>query len=300
MVLKRVLSIQSHVVSGYVGNKSATFPLQVLGFDVDAINSVQLSNHTGYKCFKGQVLLAKELEVLFDGLKENDIHFYSHLLTGYCGDPTFLKGISEVFKQLKTKNKDLIYVCDPVMGDNGKFYVPQELLPIYRDEIVPFADVLTPNQFEAELLTGITIKTELDAFKAMKLLHDKGPEIVVLTSSAFENQPNLVLMASSKKDLTRYLRMEIPRLDAIFTGTGDLFASMLLAWLYEHPDDLKLSCEKTLSAIQEILKKTLNSAKELCGVDNKPNAFQVELRLVQSLDIIRSPSNGFTATMVEV
>ncbi|KAK2570794.1 Pyridoxal kinase [Acropora cervicornis] len=118
----RVLSIQSHVVSGYVGNDSATFPLQVLGFEVDTINSVQLSNHTGYEHIKGQVLDAKELKVLFEGLKLNNIHFYSHLLT----------------------------VCDPVMGDAGQFYVPEELMPVYRDQILPQVDIITPNQFEAE------------------------------------------------------------------------------------------------------------------------------------------------------
>lgn len=81
---RRVLSIQSHVVHGYCGNKSATFPLQLLGFDIDAINSVQLSNHTGYKTMKGQVLNSEELDDLFQGLIANDIHLtYSHLLTGY-------------------------------------------------------------------------------------------------------------------------------------------------------------------------------------------------------------------------
>ena len=81
---RRVLSIQSHVVHGYCGNKSATFPLQLLGFDIDGINSVQLSNHTGYKTIKGQVLNSEELDDLFQGLTANDIHLtYSHLLTGY-------------------------------------------------------------------------------------------------------------------------------------------------------------------------------------------------------------------------
>uniref|UniRef100_A0A7M5XLZ3 Pyridoxal kinase n=1 Tax=Clytia hemisphaerica TaxID=252671 RepID=A0A7M5XLZ3_9CNID len=126
------------------------------------------------------------------------------------------------------------------MGDDGKFYVPQELLPIYRDEVVPFADVLTPNQFEAELLTGMKIKNEEDAFQAMKALHVKGPETVVLTSTHFENKPNLVLMASNKNDLKQYIKLQIPRLDAVFTGTGDLFASMLLAWSHNHPNDLKV------------------------------------------------------------
>jgi len=297
---KRVLSIQSHVVSGYVGNKSATFPLQVLGFDVDAINSVQLSNHTGYKCFQGQVLNSDELKVLFEGLKKNDIHHYSHLLTGYVGSESFLREVLNVVKELKQSNPEMIYVCDPVMGDNGKFYVPECLMPIYRDELVPLADVVTPNQFEVELMAGIPVKTEEDAVKAINILQSKGCGTVVITSSWFDAD-YLVLLGKKKGSApNEYIRLQIPRLDAIFTGTGDLFASMLLAWLHRHPNDLKLACEKTMSAVQQILKKTLNEAKELAGDGNTPTAGQIELRLVQSLDLIRDPEILFTADVAQL
>lgn len=293
--LKRVLSIQSHVVSGYVGNKSATFPLQVLGFDVDAMNSVQLSNHTGYKSIQGQVLQAEELKVLFNGLKENEIDIYSHFLTGYCGSESFLKEIVNVLKHLKLRNPNITYVCDPVMGDDGEFYVPESLLPIYRDELVPLADILTPNQFEAELLTGMKIKTESDACKALKLLHSKGIKTVILTSTCLENEGSLVLLASQHDKKGHYIRLPVPRLDETFTGTGDLFASMLLAWLHAHPGNLKLACEKTMSAMQAVLKKTLMEANALAGEVKKPSVAQKELRLVQSLDIIRNPEVTFTA-----
>uniref|UniRef100_T1GRQ4 pyridoxal kinase n=1 Tax=Megaselia scalaris TaxID=36166 RepID=T1GRQ4_MEGSC len=119
-IKRRVLSIQSHVVHGYVGNKSATFPLEVLGFEVDAINSVQFSNHTGYKVVKGQVLQEKELADLFEGLEKNNLlQHYSHLLTGYIGNASFLRQVSAIVKKLREINPNLIYVCDPVMGDNG-------------------------------------------------------------------------------------------------------------------------------------------------------------------------------------
>lgn len=136
----RVLSIQSHVVHGYCGNKSAVFPLQVsendsccekviliiinleelinfvcqnnklLNFDVDAINSVQLSNHTGYKTIKGQILSEFDLADLFDGLTANNLHStYSHLLTGYVGNDKFLREISRIIKELREANPELIY-----------------------------------------------------------------------------------------------------------------------------------------------------------------------------------------------
>jgi pyridoxine kinase len=105
----KVLSIQSHVVSGYVGNKSATFPLQLLGFEVDAINSVQFCNHTGYKKVAGQILSEKDLDDLAGGLQQNGLDFYSHLLTGYIGAESFLRRVCSLVKHLKSVNPNLIY-----------------------------------------------------------------------------------------------------------------------------------------------------------------------------------------------
>lgn len=105
----RVLSIQSHVVSGYVGNKSATFPLQVLGFEVDTINSVQFSNHTGYGYWKGQVLKEEDLDELYDGLERNGLNYYTHLLTGYARSASFLTGIAKHIKKLKEINPHIVY-----------------------------------------------------------------------------------------------------------------------------------------------------------------------------------------------
>lgn len=107
------------------------------------------------------------------GLQINDLDNVSHLLTGYVGSASFLEQVYETVKQLKKKNPELVYgmnncfsrnpwipiqetynlefsVCDPVMGDNGQMYVPEELLEIYRDKLIPLADVITPNQFEVE------------------------------------------------------------------------------------------------------------------------------------------------------
>mmetsp|Transcript_67503 Transcript_67503/g.126245 ORF Transcript_67503/g.126245 Transcript_67503/m.126245 type:complete len:415 (-) Transcript_67503:241-1485(-) len=181
---RRVLSIQSHVVHGYVGNKSAVFPLQLLGFDVDFVNSVQFSNHTGYSAgFKGQVLNGEQLEVLMSGLTANQLlGGTSHLLTGYIGSVTFLRAVASAHAQLKACNPNLVYVCDPVLGDNGKLYVPPELVDVYRSELIALATVLTPNQFEAELLTGFKVESLQDAVAACLWLHEKGPETVIITS----------------------------------------------------------------------------------------------------------------------
>ncbi|XP_030059637.1 pyridoxal kinase isoform X3 [Microcaecilia unicolor] len=248
----RVLSIQSHVVRGYVGNKAAAFPLQVLGFEVDSVNSVQFSNHTGYTHWKGQVLNAGELHELYDGLKLNNVNQYDYALTGYTRDKSFLAMVVDIVQELKCQNPRLVYVCDPVMGDKwngeGSMYVPRDLLPVYKEKVVPVADIITPNQFEAELLTGRKIHTQQEALEVMDMLHDMGPETVVITSSDLPaplGSDYLIALGSQKKSnvngtiMTERIRMEIPKVDAVFVGTGDLFAAMLLAWTHQYPNNLK-------------------------------------------------------------
>ncbi|XP_030059635.1 pyridoxal kinase isoform X1 [Microcaecilia unicolor] len=307
----RVLSIQSHVVRGYVGNKAAAFPLQVLGFEVDSVNSVQFSNHTGYTHWKGQVLNAGELHELYDGLKLNNVNQYDYALTGYTRDKSFLAMVVDIVQELKCQNPRLVYVCDPVMGDKwngeGSMYVPRDLLPVYKEKVVPVADIITPNQFEAELLTGRKIHTQQEALEVMDMLHDMGPETVVITSSDLPaplGSDYLIALGSQKKSnvngtiMTERIRMEIPKVDAVFVGTGDLFAAMLLAWTHQYPNNLKMACEKTVSAMQLVLQRTIRSAKAMAGKGNKPSSAQLELRMVQSKKDIENPELIIKATVL--
>lgn len=281
----KVLSIQSHVVSGYVGNKSATFPLQVLGFEVDPINSVQFSNHTGYGVFKGQVLNETDLGDLMEGLTANKLdQTYTHLLTGYIGSPSFLYKVAEVVHHLKKVCPNLTYICDPVMGDNGQMYVPQDLLPIYRDTIVPLADIVTPNQYELELLTEKPVHSVEEAWAAVDWFHQRGIKTVAISSSQLgSNNNRLLALASTLVDgKRRRATIEIPLLDATFTGTGDLFAALFLAWMAK-TGDICVALEKTQNTIQAVLKRTLDIAtKELKNKKDKPSVGQLELRLIQS------------------
>ncbi|ESO94876.1 hypothetical protein LOTGIDRAFT_144857 [Lottia gigantea] len=291
----RVLSIQSSVVYGYVGNKCATFPLQVLGFDVSTINSVQFSNHKGYGYCKGQVLNHSEVSELYDGLKHNNLINFSHVLTGYIGSKCFLEKVSEMIKEIKENNPKLIYVCDPVMGDNGKMYVPQDLLPVYRDMIIPLADILTPNQFELEVLTEKKIEGLEDALSAIDILHNRGVPTVVLSSSNLGTSGTLLCVASSVKSKFYYFcdgkkeiyKIEFPLLPAFFSGTGDLFAASLLAWS-QKDQNLKLALEKTVSTVQAVIKRTLNYAKSL-SAENEPSKKQLELRIIQSKKDLENP-----------
>jgi len=321
----RVLSLQSHVVSGYVGNKSATLPLQLLGLEVEAVNSVQFSNHTGYGSVKGQVMDAQQLEAIIAGLEGNGLLSgrYSHLLTGYIGSASFLRAVQQIILKLKKANPGLLYVCDPVMGDNGHMYVPAELLPIYRESIVPLADVIVPNQYEAELLSGMPIRTEADVGKVLQWFHGAGVATVVLSSTALGADGELLCLASTVRGQGQQLRLVMPRLPLDFTGTGDLFAALLLGWLHRTDHDLKTSLENTVFSMQCVLNRTLQHAQATsAAIDDscQPNTFAAvtdtdtatdtdtntvsaaakkaaakELRLVQSVDDIRSPRPSIEA-----
>ncbi|XP_034754349.1 pyridoxal kinase-like [Etheostoma cragini] len=236
----RVLSIQSHVVRGYVGNKSASFPLQVLGFEVDSINSVQFSNHTGKT---------------------------DETLTGYTRDTSFLEMVVDIVQELKRANPNLVYVCDPVLGDHGSMYVPQNLYPVYKNKVVPVADIITPNQFEAELLTGKNISTEKDAVEVMDLLHAMGPDTVVITSS----------------DLPSRL--------------GDRFLVSLGSQRHGRSNQ-RMACEKTFSVMHHVIQRTISYAHELAGPGRRPSPPQLELRMVQSKADIEDPAIVMEAIVI--
>lgn len=289
----RVLSIQSHTVQGYVGNKSAVFPLQLLGYDVDPINSVQFSNHTGYPTFKGQVLNGDQLWELVEGLEANNLLYYTHLLTGYIGSVSFLNTVLKVVEKLRSINPSLTYVCDPVMGDEGRLYVPQELVSVYREKVVPVASMLTPNQFEAEQLTGFRIASEQDGREACNILHAAGPSKVVITSMNMND--TLLLIGShqiEKGQPPAQFKIVIPKIPAYFTGTGDLMTALLLGWSNKYPDNLYKAAELAVSSLQALLSRTLNDYKR-AGFDCQSSS--LEIRLIQSQDDIRNPEVKFKA-----
>ncbi|KAH9739115.1 Pyridoxal kinase [Citrus sinensis] len=272
----RVLSIQSHTVQGYVGNKSAVFPLQLLGYDVDPIHSVQFSNHTGKLLI---LLLKNSLRTLRPDIWCESFNLYKrrHKLVaqfslGYIGSVSFLNTILQVVEKLRSINPNLIYVCDPVMGDEGKLYVPSELVSVYREKVVPVASMLTPNQFEAEQLTGFRIGSEADGREACKILHAAGPAKVVITSINIDG--NLFLIGSHQKE----------------KGTGDLMTALLLGWSNKYRDNLDIAAELAVSSLQALLQRTVNDYVT-AGFD--PQSSSLEIRLIQSQDDIRNPQVKF-------
>jgi len=198
----------SRAVYGYVGNKSAVFPLQLHGIEADPLNTCQFSNHSGYPHIRhGQFTTPADLADMFHGLRANKLmEHYSHILTGYIPNDALFDGVTAAIKTLKAERRRaspapssgssplsgsyystnaLKVLCDPVMGDDGSLYVPETFVAKYRDNLLPLADITTPNQTEAELLTGVTITDLASARLACNKLHALGPRTVFITSATF-------------------------------------------------------------------------------------------------------------------
>ncbi|KAJ1989741.1 putative pyridoxal kinase [Dimargaris cristalligena] len=329
--MPRILSIQSHVVSGYVGNKAATFPLQLLDFDVDAINTVQFSNHTGFNVWKGERTDPQTVLELFEGLRLNGLDDYSHLLTGYMGNADSINVTRTILDQLRAKNPEIFYVLDPVLGDDGNLYVPEEMIPLYRTQLLPLANLVTPNQFEIELLTETKISNKADAQKAMDIIHNLGVPNVVITScdlgeySPDTDRKRLHLFGSQRcpssnpddpEPVYRRFQIDFPKLDGYFTGTGDLFCALLLARLtgpqaavpISSPDSLARACEMAIATMAAVMRRTLQ-AQQIAGVVYQPNlprsqrpsslVRHCELQLIKSKKDIGEPVVEYRAMTLE-
>ena len=263
MRLPRVLSIQSQTVRGYVGNKSAVFPMQLLGLDVDPLNILQFSNHTGYAKVTGTRSTPSEVLDIVSGLEENGfLSDYSHLITGYIGRVSVLESILNIVLRINASSPKLLYVCDPVLGDAGALYVPKECVAYYKHNLIPHAHVLTPNQFEVESLLNVTLSTMEEAQQAVSQLHDIGPRYVVITSLDFKNSKEeentdfLHVLCSTRMgdESDAQYQFKIRKLFGKYTGTGDLFTALLVAHLAKIPQDETIpNCRFFASVVETVL-----------------------------------------------
>lgn len=255
-----ILSIQSHVVYGYVGNKAATYPLQAMGFDVWPINTVQFSNHTGYGVWQGEIFAAEHIIKLVDGLFElGQQQKCKAILSGYMGSSQICNAVSQIVEKFKAENPNIIYLCDPVIG-NTSCYVKPEVLDFFQNHLS--ADIITPNQYEAETLSGISITSKEDLKKVAHYFHNNGIKIVVITGVQFIGENGLKVFAS---DGINYfiIRTQEYQFPISINGTGDLFSSLLLgAYLKYH--DLKTALRYATYYLQQALKATHQAdAREL-------------------------------------
>ena len=224
-----ILSIQSWVSYGHVGNASAVFPLQRLGAEVWAVNTVQFSNHTGYGAWRGTVFGAELIHELVEGIAERGaLARCDAVLSGYMGSAEIGDAILAAAARAKAANGAAMYCCDPVIGDVGRGVFVRPGIPDFmRDRAVPAADILTPNQFELEWLTGRTVTTLASAKAAIAALQAKGPRCVLVTSLRTEDTPTdgIELLAGEGGE---FWRLRTPLLPLSINGAGDAIAALFL------------------------------------------------------------------------
>jgi pyridoxine kinase len=225
-----ILSIQSHVAYGHVGNSSAVFPLQRRGHEVWPIHTVQFAAHTGYGPPKGRVFDAVMIDEVMQGIAERpDFVTCEAVLSGYMGSVEMGEAILRAVERVKAANPSALYCCDPVMGDIGRgFFVRSDMPDFIRGLVVPTADILTPNLFELEVLSGLKCSDLASVRLAIDTVHRMGPRIILLTSGATEGTPpdQFDMLAS---DATGVWRVRTPRMAFSPNGAGDLVAALFLS-----------------------------------------------------------------------
>jgi pyridoxine kinase len=264
-----VLSIQSHVVYGYAGNTAAVFPLQRLGREVWAINTVEFSNHTGYGAWRGRVLGAELVHELVTGLEERGaLPRCEAVLSGYLGDAEVGRAIMDAVKRVRNAAPGALYCCDPVMGDVGRgFYVKPGIPEIFKNEVIGLADIITPNQFELDALTGIKTENFDEARRAIDMLHRQGPGVVLVTSYRGREDPpesggeaHIGMLVSDKTGVYHIRTPELP-LGAGMAGSGDLTASVFLS-RYLESRDIRQTLELCTASVFGILKAAARTGEQ--------------------------------------
>jgi pyridoxine kinase len=280
-----LLSIQSHVAYGHVGNSAAVFPLQRLGVEVWPIHTVQFSNHTGYGEWRGEVFEAGLIRDLVQGIEERGVlHRCDGLLSGYMGSADTGSAILDAVDRVKTANPKARYCCDPVIGDVGRGVFVRPGIPEFmRERAVPAADVITPNQFELESLSGLASRTIDEIVRACGAIHAMGPSTVLVTSMHVEDTPaDAIDMFASGPD--GRFRVRTPLLDMSVNGAGDAVAAVFFAhYLFSGSTAEALS--RAASSIFGLLRWTANAGSR-------------EIMLVEAQQEFIKPSRLFHAEPV--
>lgn len=280
-----ILSIQSHVAYGHVGNASAVFPMQRLGVEVWPIHTVQFSNHTGYGAWKGRVFDGGMIDEVMEGIAERGVlPNCDGVLSGYMGSADLGHAILSAVERVRAANPKALYCCDPVIGDVGRGVFVRPGIPEFmREQAVPAADIVTPNQFELELLTDIEVRTMADAHRAVEALRDAGPKAVLVTSLHTIETPDdaIDLMAA---DHQGSFRVRTPKIDIGVNGAGDAIAALFFVH-YLRDGSAASALAKAASSIYGLLKRTREAGSR-------------EILTVAAQDEFVTPSQLFAAEAV--
>ena len=280
----RILSIQSSVAYGHVGNSAAVFPLQRLGHEVWPVFTVHFSNHTGYGAWRGPLLDPADVADVITGIEERGVlPTCDAVLSGYQGSPAVAAVIVEAVRKVKAANPAATYTCDPVMGNakSGCFVNP-EIPPIIRAEVVPVADILTPNQFELGFITGRDAlggpSPIADVLAAADEVRALGPATVLVTSVEREDAPADVIEMVAVTGEGAWI-VQTPRLPMKANGSGDITAALFTAHLHDTGSPA-VALGRTVASVYDVLTATRESGER-------------ELRLIAAQEAIAVPDERF-------
>lgn len=281
----KILSIQSAVAYGHVGNSAAVFPLQRIGVEVLPVYTVNFSNHTGYGAWRGPLIDPNDVREVITGIEERGVFGeIDAVLSGYQGGEGIGDVIIDAVARVKAANPDAVYACDPVMGNakSGCFVAPA--IPILlREKVVPAADIITPNQFELGFLTDTEPDTLESTLTSVDLAMAMGPRTVLVTSveRPDREEGNIEMLVA---DPTGAWIVQTPRLPMKANGSGDVTAALFTAH-YVATGDAKTALERTASSVFDLLAATLESGAR-------------ELQLVEAQEFYANPRMQFTARQV--
>lgn len=284
-VTTTILSIQSHVAYGHVGNSASVFPMQRLGVEVWPVNTVNFSNHTGYGAWRGPLMDPADVADVITGIGERDAFGeVDAVLSGYQGGEGIGATILEAVAKVKAANPEAIYACDPVMGNETSGCFVHESIPVLlREKVAPRADLITPNQFELGFLTETSPHTLKETLASVDKARAMGPSTILVTSVLRPDRPEgTIEMLACHEDEAWLVRT--PHLPLKANGSGDVTAALFTShWVRTH--SLSESLGRTVSSVFDLLQATLDSG-------------QRELQLVQSQEVYAHPQMQFEVTRV--
>jgi pyridoxine kinase len=280
-----ILSIQSHVAYGHVGNASAVFPMQRLGVEVWPIHTVQFSNHTGYGAWTGRVFDGPMIEELVEGIAERGVlPRCDGVLSGYMGSADIGNAILSTVAKVRAANSRALYCCDPVIGDIGRGVFVRPGIPEFmRDKAVPAADIVTPNQFELDFLSGLATGTLAQAKEAVAAVQRLGPRVVLVTSLHTAETPEdaIDLLAGEGG---AFWRLRTPRLSLEVNGAGDAIAALFLVH-YARSRSAATALGEAAASVYGLLRRTAAAGSR-------------EILLVAAQDELVSPTQRFAVECV--
>ncbi|MBO4160562.1 MULTISPECIES: pyridoxal kinase PdxY [Micromonospora] len=278
----KILSIQSSVAYGHVGNSAAVFPLQRLGHEVWPVLTVHFSNHTGYGAWRGPLLAPADVAEVIEGIADRGVLGTADaVLSGYQGDPAMGAVILDAADRVRAANPDAVYCCDPVMGDTGRGMFVRPGIPEYlRDVVVPRADIITPNHFELDFLAGRTTTSLTAVLDAVDVVRATGPRDVLVTSVLHDDVPAGSLEVVAVSDEGAWA-VTTPLLPISPNGGGDVTAALYLAHL-RTTGSPAIALERTIASVFTVLERTLAAGTR-------------EIQLVAAQDAIADPPTRFVA-----